>query len=74
VKGITYKNVFHVTTTVSVTVSGIPLPSGALTTDIQTYYAEKYGMIQANNKINLNYAGIVDNTDQQTSLVSADIK
>jgi hypothetical protein len=74
VKGVTYNNVFHITTTVSVTVSGIPLPSGALTTDIQTYYAEKYGLIQSNNKISLNYAGIVDNTDQQTNLISADIK
>jgi hypothetical protein len=74
VKGVTYINVFHVTTTVTITISGIALPAGALVTDIQTYYAEKYGMIQANNKINLNYAGIVDNTDQQTNLISADIK
>ena len=74
VKGVTYNNVFHVTTTVSVSISGIPLPSGALITDIQTFYAEKYGMIQSNNKISLNYGGIVDNTDQQTNLISADIK
>ena len=74
VKGVTYNNVFHVTTTVAITISGIALPTGALVTDIQTYYAEKYGIIQANNKINLNYGGIVDNTDQQTNLVSADIK
>ncbi len=74
VKGISYNDVIHVTTTVAVTVSGIPLPSGALTTDIQTYYAGKFGMVQSINIINLNFSGITDSTNQQTNLVSANIK
>lgn len=74
VKGITYNNVIHVTTTLSVSASGFPIPSSGLTTDIQTFYTEKFGMIQAINKINLNYLGFTDNTDQQTNLISADIK
>jgi len=74
VKGITYNNVYHVTTTLSVSVSGFPIPASGLSTDIQTFYAEKFGVIQSINKINLNYLGITDNTDQQTNLISADIK
>jgi len=74
VKGITYNNVIHVTTTLSVNAGGFPIPSSGLSTDIQTFYAEKFGIIQSINKINLNYLGFTDNTDQQTSLISADIK
>ena len=74
VKGVTYNDVIHVTTTMAVTVSGIPLPAGALTTNIHYYYARKFGLIQSINKINLNYSGITDNTDQQTNLNSANIK
>ena len=70
VKGITYNNVIHVTTTVSI----IGIPPGALTTDIQSFYAEKYGMIQSINKIHLDFSGINDDTDQQTNLVTTDIK
>lgn len=74
VKGTVYNNVIHVTTKLDISLGGIPLPAGALTTDIQSFYAEKFGMIQTINKINLNYSGITDNTDQQTNLNSADIK
>ncbi len=74
VKGTTYEDVIQVTTTMSITVSGIPLPAGALTTNIQAFYARKFGLIQSINKINLNYAGFVENTDQQTNLNSAVIK
>ena len=74
VKGIAYTDVIHVTTTVVVTVGGAPLPASALITDIQSYYAGKFGMIQSTNKINLNFSGISDNTDQLTNLNTADIK
>ena len=69
-----YTNVIHVTTTISLSVLGMPLPAGALTTDIQTYYAKTYGMIQTKNKISLNYNGVVNNTDQLTNLKVAIIK
>jgi len=74
VKGTVYNDVIHVTTAITVTIGAIPLPASALTTNIHFYYAPKFGLIQSSNVINLNYAGIIDNTNQQTSLVSANIK
>jgi len=71
IKGIAYDDVIQVTTTMEVKVNGIPLPAGALTTNINAYYARKFGLIQYNNKVSLNYLGFVENTDQQTNLVSA---
>ncbi|MEJ7587897.1 MAG: hypothetical protein WKI04_10095 [Ferruginibacter sp.] len=70
IKGITYNNVIHVTTTVSI----VGVPASALTTDIQSFYAEKFGLIQSVNKIQVDFAGITDDTEQQTELVTADIK
>ena len=69
-----YTDVIHITTTISLSVLGMPLPAGALTTDIQTYYAKNYGMIQSKNKIGLNYNGVVSNTDQIINLKVAVIK
>ena len=69
-----YADVIHVTTTISLSVLGMPLPPGALITDIQTYYAKNYGMIQSKNKISLNYNGVVNNTDQLINLKVAVIK
>ena len=74
VKGISYSDVIHITTTVSVTISGIPLPASAIITNIHSYYAGKVGLIQSLNKINFNYGGITDNTDQQTNLNTSVIK
>ena len=74
VNSIAYTDVIHVTTTLSVSAFGIPLPAGAVTTDVQAYYAKKYGMIQSKNKVGINYSGIVSNTDDETTLKSADIK
>ncbi|MEP7111529.1 MAG: hypothetical protein ABI760_26275, partial [Ferruginibacter sp.] len=74
VKGVTYNNVIHVITTIAVSFSGVPLPASALVTDIQSFYAPKFGMIQSINKINFNYSGISSNTNQQTNLNTADIK
>ena len=74
VNNITYKDVIHVTTTISATISGIPLPANALTTDIQAFYAPRVGMIQSKNKVGINFNGIVENTDHETILKSADIK
>lgn len=74
VKGTVYTGVIHVTTTIVVTIGGVPLPAGALTTDIQSFYVAKVGLIQSVNKSSLNFGGVTDNTDQQTSLVSANIK
>lgn len=74
INGITYKDVIKVSTNITASISGIPLPAGALTTDIQTFYAPRYGMIQSTNKIDVSFSGIVDHTDQQTNLKSSDLK
>jgi hypothetical protein len=74
VNNIAYTDVIHVTSTFAVSAFGIPLPAGAVTTDVQSFYAKKYGLIQSVNKINIDYSGIVSHTDQQTILISANIK
>ncbi len=63
INGKTYDNVIHITTTLSS--SG--LPAGSLTTDIQTYYAPKYGMIESRNKITTTLL-TGSNVDQITTL------
>ena len=74
VNSIVYTDVIHVTTTLQVSALGTPLPAGAVTTDIQTYYAKKYGTIQSKNKITVNYAGLNDKIDEVTILKQAVIK
>ena len=74
VNGIAYTDVIHVTTTLSVSLLGSPLPTGAVVTDIQNYYAKKVGMIESKNKISINFSGITNNIDQLTTLERADIK
>ncbi|MBC7423430.1 MAG: hypothetical protein H7334_08275 [Ferruginibacter sp.] len=74
VNGIAYTDVIHVTTTLSVSLLGSPLPTGAVITDIQNYYAKKVGMIESKNKISINFTGITNNIDQLTTLQKADIK
>ncbi len=67
VNGTVYQNVIHVST--NITVDGIPPAS--LVTDIDYYYAPNYGMIENSSKINLNYLGIVNNSDFSTRLKTA---
>lgn len=74
VNGIVYNNVIHVTTTLTVSLFGTPLPAGAITTNIEAYYAPKVGMIQSRNKINIDFSGNTDNIDQETYLKHSDIK
>ena len=74
VNSIAYTDVIHVTTTLQILLAGAPLPATAVTTDIQSYYARKVGLVQSKNKIVVNYAGLNDQVDEQTILKSADIK
>lgn len=67
VNTITYNNVIHVSTGVSV--AGIP--SSALTSDINYYYAPNYGMIENTTILNINYFGIVSNTNTTSRLKTA---
>ncbi len=61
-----YTDVIHITTSISSTA----LPASALTTDIQSYYAPNYGLIESKNKITTTLV-VGNNTDQVTILKSA---
>lgn len=67
VNGTSYSNVIKVKTDVSV--AGVP--SGAVTSDIESYYALKYGLIENHYVIGINYMGFVENVDTQNKLMSA---
>jgi hypothetical protein len=69
VNGIAYNNVIHITTTVAVT----GLPAGSVVSDIQSYYAPKYGLIESRYKISLPLL-TATSVDQHTILKFADIK
>jgi len=71
VNGITYTDVVDVKTTLSV--SGIPV-TYTITSDIDYYYAPKFGQIENKTKIDLTVTGIAPiNFDQKTELQSATI-
>lgn len=64
-----YSDVIHVTTTISSSL----IPSASLVTNINSYYAKKYGLIESSTKINLNYLGFVEKVNIRMDLVSANI-
>lgn len=72
VNGKSFSNVIHVTTTLSA--PGIP--SSALSSAIDSYYAPGYGLIENTTVIQLNYPdlGIVENVNLKTELTSTDLK
>lgn len=65
VSGKSYNNVIRITTTLT----SASLPSGSLTTDIQSYYAPKYGLIESKYKISTTLL-TASNVDQTTTLKS----
>ncbi len=69
VNGITYTNVIKVKTDISV--AGIP--ASAITTNIHSYYAPKYGQIRTESAIDINYGGVVNNSNTTTNLLSSNI-
>lgn len=70
VNGINYSNVIHVSTTISSSL----IPAASLTSDIHSYYAPNYGLIENTSVVNLNYSGITQNVNMETKLVSAVLK
>ncbi|MEP7166250.1 MAG: hypothetical protein ABI741_16225 [Ferruginibacter sp.] len=70
----TYTNVIHVVSTIS-SPTIASLPGSSLTTNINYYYAPKYGMIQNDAKIDLVVPLLTldQHTDTQTKLLSATI-
>jgi hypothetical protein len=70
VNGKNYQNVIHVSTKITSDL----IPGTALTTEIHSYYAPNYGLIENTSKLNLNYLGIVEKLDITTTLKSSDLK
>jgi hypothetical protein len=67
VNGTNYTDVIHVTTSISSSL----IPAASLVTNINSYYAERYGLIETSNIIHLNYMGFKQNVNTDTKLVSA---
>jgi hypothetical protein len=67
VNNIAYTDVIHVSTSIS----SILIPGTALTTNIQSYYAPRVGLIENSTLIDLNYMGVTNNTNTQTNLKTA---
>ncbi len=70
VNGVNYTDVIHVTTSIS----SILIPATALSSNINIYYAKKYGLIENNSMVNLNFMGITQSFKSGTKLVSAVLK
>ncbi len=64
---ISHSDVIRVQTGISV--AGIP--ASALTTNIQSYYAPRYGLVESTAVIGLNYSGITDSVNTRTLLKAA---
>lgn len=65
VLGNTYNNVIQIKTTISAS-AGFPIP---VTSDLRSYYAPKFGLIESTNMLNIALAGIDVNT--KTELISS---
>ncbi|GAB2823299.1 hypothetical protein [Ferruginibacter profundus] len=63
VNGVAYTGVIHITTTIAVT----GLPPGSVTSDIQSYYAPKAGLIESKYKVSVPLLTV--NVDQNTILI-----
>ncbi|MEO8823051.1 MAG: hypothetical protein ABI366_05705 [Ginsengibacter sp.] len=70
INGKSFSNVFHVITTLS----SLGIPSSALSSNIDSYYAPGYGLIENTTVIQLNYLGFVENVNLKTELTSSDLK
>lgn len=70
VNGTAYSNVIHVSTSLSSAL----IPSSALSSSIDSYYAPKYGLIENTSVVQLNYSGLVENVNVKTELMSASLK
>lgn len=70
VNNIEYKNVI----VVSSNISSALIPAASLTTNISSYYAPKFGLIENSNVVELDFQGITESLDIQTKLLSSDLK
>jgi hypothetical protein len=70
VNGKDYSNVYHVSTSLS----SAAIPSTALASSIDSYYAPGYGLIENTTAVELNFLGIVKQVNFKTELMSTDLK
>ena len=70
VNGKDYSNVYHVSTSLS----SSAIPSTALVSSIDSYYAPGYGLIENTTTVELNFMGIVKQVNFKTELMSSDLK
>lgn len=71
VNNIVYTDVIHVTT--GITINNPLIPASALTTNINSYYARKYGLIESTNIVAINFMGITQNINTSIKLISSNI-
>ena len=70
VNNIEYTNVIHISTRIA----SVLIPVASLNTNISSYYAPKFGLIENSNVVALDYLGVTANINVQTKLLSADLK
>lgn len=69
VNGISYENVMHIKTSLSSSL----IPSDALKSDINTYYAANYGLVESSVNVDLDYLGMQESIDIAIKLTGADL-
>jgi hypothetical protein len=70
VNGTEYKNVTHVTTTLS----SVLIPSSNFSSTLDSYYAPNYGMIENTSVVHLDFSGLSEDVNVTTKLKSSDLK
>ena len=70
INGTEYKNVTHVTTTLSSAL----IDADSFSATLDSYYAPNYGMIENTSIVNLDFQGLTENVNVTTKLMSADLK
>jgi hypothetical protein len=70
VNGFNYTEVIQVSTSIS----SSAIPASGLTSDINSYYAPKYGLIESIAIVKLNYMGLQQNVNIRTQLLGAVLK
>lgn len=70
VNGTEYKNVTHVSTTLS----SILIPSANFSSTLDAYYAPNYGLIENTSVVHLDFSGLTEDLNVVTKLKSADLK
>jgi len=69
VNSVVHNNVIHVKT--DVVLIGVPPGTITFSTDIHEYYAPNYGMIETRTKINVDFMGMQEATDETVTLKTA---